>query len=50
VHSAVCANGAGADNTCGTFMLGDDSVTMFGLNPDGDVDGNDKLYVGFRCR
>jgi hypothetical protein len=25
VHAADCTNGAGADNTCGTFQLGADS-------------------------
>ncbi|HTL35233.1 MAG TPA: hypothetical protein VL326_19025 [Kofleriaceae bacterium] len=45
-----CANGTGGDNTCTTFMLGGVPVAMFGLNPDGDVDGNDTLFVGFTCR
>jgi hypothetical protein len=48
VRFGACANGTGADNTCSTFALGE-SVEVFGLNPDGDVDGNDTLYVGFRC-
>jgi hypothetical protein len=48
VRVAACANGLGADNTCSTFTLGQ-SVQAFGLSPDGDVDGNDVLYVGFRC-
>ena len=45
-----CANGIGADNTCTTFTLGEAPVALFGLSPDGDVDGNDALYVGFHCR
>jgi hypothetical protein len=45
----ACENGVGADNTCTTFTLGTDQVAMFGLNPDGDVDGNDTLFVGFTC-
>ena len=46
----ACANGIGADNTCTTFTLGGDQISMFGLSPDGDVDGNDTLFVGFTCR
>ena len=51
VRVGACANGAGADSTCSQFALGQlgDPVSMFGLNPDGNVDGNDALYVGFRC-
>jgi len=45
----ACSNGAGADDTCTTFTLGGVSVDLFGLNPDGDVDGNDTFYVGFQC-
>ncbi len=45
-----CANGVGLDNTCTTFTLGETPVALFGLSPDGDVDGNDALYVGFHCR
>ena len=48
VRVNACANGAGANNTCSTFTLGQ-SVQMFGLNPDGNVDENDVLYVGFTC-
>src|SRR5690606_35565136 len=45
----TCTLGIGAANTCGTFSLGGTSVAMFGLNTDGDVDGNDMFYVGLRC-
>jgi hypothetical protein len=48
VRVGTCENGVGADNTCSTFTLGQ-QVAMFGLSPDGDVDENDMLYVGFRC-
>jgi hypothetical protein len=48
VRFGACANGAGADDTCSTFALGE-SVEVFGLSPDGDVDGNDMLYVGLKC-
>ncbi len=49
VRVGDCMNGVGADNTCSTFTLGGKSVSMFGLSPDGNVDENDVLYVGFRC-
>lgn len=45
-----CANGAGADDTCTTMTLGGATVQMFGLSPDGNVNGDDTLYVGFRCK
>lgn len=44
-----CMNGAGADSTCAYASLGGKSSLLFGLNTDGDVDGNDKLYLGFAC-
>jgi hypothetical protein len=44
-----CQNGAGADSTCITTPLGSESVNLFGLNPDGDVDSNDKIFVGLHC-
>jgi hypothetical protein len=46
---ATCGSGAGADNTCVTATLDGETVNLFGLNPDGDVDGNDKLYLGLAC-
>jgi hypothetical protein len=46
----ACQNGIGTDNTCTTFTLGGDPVAMFGLSTDGDVDGNDTVFVGFTCR
>ena len=50
VSHAVCEEGAGADNTCAANTLGGTSVQVFGLNTDGDVDGNDKFYLGFTCQ
>jgi hypothetical protein len=44
-----CMNGAGADNTCAVTSLGGESVQLFGLSFDGDVDDNDKLHVGLSC-
>jgi len=46
VTSTSCTDGAGANNTCTTQTIGTDSVEMLGLNMDGDVDENDKLYLG----
>ena len=46
---ASCTNGFGMHNTCNTHTLGGVAVTMFGLNTDGDVDGNDKFHLGWHC-
>ncbi len=45
----LCENGVGAANTCNTFELAGVPVPLFGLNTDGDVNGDDKFYVGFQC-
>jgi hypothetical protein len=47
---AVCERGAGADDTCAANTFGGTAVQVFGLNTDGDVDGNDKFYLGFTCQ
>ncbi len=39
----------GGDTTCQTHSLFGQSVRLAGINPDGDVDGNDKLYIGIKC-
>ena len=49
VTGDTCANGAGAANTCTTPTLGAEVVTTFGLNTDGDVNDDDKFYLGFTC-
>jgi hypothetical protein len=49
VRPGGCANGAGADNTCQNVLLGTENIDLFGLNPDGTVDGTDKFYLGFKC-
>lgn len=49
VSSTACANGAGSGNTCTVATLGGNSVQLFGLDADGDVDDNDKLYFGLHC-
>ena len=50
VSHAACENGAGADDTCAPAQLNGNSVPLFGLNTDGDVDGNDKFYLGLQCQ
>jgi hypothetical protein len=50
VGHATCENGGGLDNTCAASNLGGNSVQLFGLNTDGDVDDNDKFYLGFTCQ
>lgn len=49
VRDGFCMNGVGANSTCSNAVLGPESLLMYGLNPDGDVDDDDKLYVAFRC-
>jgi hypothetical protein len=49
VREGYCMNDAGADDTCTIATLGGQSVTLFGLNVDGDVNDDDKFYLSFRC-
>jgi hypothetical protein len=49
VGGTRCIDTTGADDTCTTTMLGSDTVTLFGLNMDGNVDGNDKFYGSLHC-
>jgi hypothetical protein len=49
VSHAGCQNGAGAANSCAPTTLGESTIPLFGLNTDGDVDGNDKFHIGFKC-
>lgn len=49
VRTTECQFGVGADNSCGNYTVGGRTVPMFGLNTDGDVDDNDKFYLGLRC-
>jgi hypothetical protein len=45
----ACENGVGTNCTCSMAMLGDQMVTLYGLNPDGNVNDDDKFYVGLHC-
>jgi hypothetical protein len=47
--TSTCINGVGADDSCTAMTLGGTTVQMFGLSTDGDVNGDDTLYVGLRC-
>ncbi|MDO9015481.1 MAG: hypothetical protein Q8S73_22990 [Deltaproteobacteria bacterium] len=49
VGASTCAIGGGADNSCIAASAGSAPVQLFGVNPDGDVDGNDVLYAGIAC-
>jgi hypothetical protein len=49
VRDGFCTNDVGANNTCAATVLGGNTLQTFGLNPDGDVNDDDKLYFGFRC-
>jgi len=44
-----CSNGVGLNDTCILPSLGGQAVRLFGLNTDGNVNGDDKFYVGLRC-
>ncbi len=48
--SGSCENGLGVGNTCSVATLGSASVSLFGLDLDGDVNGDDKFYLGLRCQ
>lgn len=39
----------GTDSSCTVHTLFSQSVQMHGLSTDGDVDGNDKFWIGFKC-
>jgi hypothetical protein len=49
VRPSGCANGAGANDTCESVLLGTETIDLFGLNTDGDVADDDKFYLGFKC-
>src|SRR5262249_48318346 len=47
--AAACDNGVGSKDTCTTEALGSDTVQLFGLSADGNVDDNDKFFAGMHC-
>jgi hypothetical protein len=40
---------SGSDSVCGAPFVGARWVTMVGINTDGDVDDNDRFFVGLHC-
>lgn len=48
-RDGFCVNDLGTDNTCNVVNLGGEAVSLFGLGTDGDVNDDDKLYIGFLC-
>lgn len=44
-----CANGAGVDDVCIAPTADGQTIQLFGVNADGDVNDDDKFYVGLRC-
>lgn len=48
-NDVECVSGAGTNGTCTTTTLAGETVKLFGLNTDGDVDGNDKFHIGLSC-
>jgi hypothetical protein len=49
VKVGECALGTGTEGTCSKLSLGDESVDLYGLGTDGDVNDDDTFYVGLRC-
>lgn len=47
--ATACQVDGSIANTCQNLTLGGVTLPTLGLNPDGNVDENDKLYVGFHC-
>eukprot|EP00049_Salpingoeca_infusionum_P017601 m.353622 g.353622 ORF g.353622 m.353622 type:complete len:371 (+) comp16807_c0_seq1:220-1332(+) len=56
VYKKGWANGDGAcqmsgsDSTCSNANIFGYNVKLLGINTDGDVNGDDKFYIGFRCQ
>jgi hypothetical protein len=48
-NDAGCTNGAGNNDTCTTTTLGGETVNLFGLNTEGDVNDDDKFDWGLYC-
>lgn len=48
-REGFCQNGLGANGTCVPTTLGGNAVYLYGLNTAGDVNGDDRFYVGLHC-
>ena len=46
--SGACTS-FGGDSTCQNRSLFGQTLDLAGINTDGDVDGNDKFYIGIKC-
>src|SRR4029079_4806985 len=49
VSTKLCKHGNGADESLNDLAHGAALVQLFGLDFDGDVNGDDKIYLGFYC-
>jgi hypothetical protein len=47
--ATTCAIGGGSKNHCYLSNLGGTMVRLIGVDIGGDVDGNDRFYLGLRC-
>lgn len=50
VDGESCTDGAGADGSCVALDENGTPLHLYGVNTDGDVNGDDKFYVGLRCK
>jgi len=48
-NDTACDAGVGINGTCTAYTLGTETVNLAGVNPGGDVDDNDKFFVGLHC-
>ena len=45
----ICDAGVGTNGRCSSFLLGADTVNLASINTGGDVNDDDKFYVGLHC-
>ena len=44
-----CETVSGGTDTCGSVVLGSAALSLFGLNTDGAVNGDDRFFAGWNC-
>ena len=49
VNSTACTAVVGANDTCTQATLGGEAIRLLGISTGGDVNGDDKFYVGLQC-
>ena len=49
VNDDACSSLTGTDSSCLVATLGGQDVRMYGVNTDGDVNDDDKFYIGIKC-